>query len=183
MGTPRLPRHRDSFLLQHRDSMERKDRKKVLRSISNGMYVVTSKSADRYGTATVTWLTQSSFEPPLLVAAIRPGSSLSECLQDCRHAVVHVIGAHQQEIVQRFFSRTEVDLEAAPPTLGGLPFTLSESGIPILNDAAAYAECRLIETIDCGGDHNLVVLEVTSVSWREDFEPLTVRNSPWEYGG
>lgn len=163
--------------------MDPRDRKKVLRSISNGMYVVTSKSADGYGGATVTWLTQSSFEPPLLVAAVRPGSGLSECLEGSREAVVHVIGAHQEEIAKRFFSRPEVDLQAAPPTLGGLPFTLSESGIPILNDAAAYAECRVIETIACGGDHDLVVLEVTSVGWREDFEPLTVRDSPWEYGG
>lgn len=163
--------------------MDPKVRKQVLRSLSNGMYVVTARSSEGYGAATLTWLTQTSFEPPLLVASVRPGSGIAECLQSGHDAVVHIVGADQQDLAKRFFARVEVDADAQPPTIAGLPFELSGAGIPILAHAAAYAECRVVETIDCGGDHNLVVLEVIDATWRADLEPLTVRQSPWEYGG
>ena len=72
---------------------------------------------------------------------------------------------------------------ADPPTLAGFTYTLSEEGLPILDAAHAYACCRVEQTIDCGGDHRLVVLRVEEVGYRRDFEPLTVRRSPWQYGG
>ncbi|MCI3952948.1 MAG: hypothetical protein K0R53_2446, partial [Burkholderiales bacterium] len=36
--------------------------------LSHGVYVLTSRSAERYGAATVTWVSQASFKPPLLMA-------------------------------------------------------------------------------------------------------------------
>lgn len=163
--------------------MESSTRKKVLRSLSNGMYVVTSRSPEGHGGATLTWMTQTSFEPPLLVAGVRPDSGIAECLLSSQQAVVHILAAGQEAIAKSFFSRPEVDTDSEPPTLGGVPFAESREGLAILDDAPAYAVCRVVETIDNGGDHALVVLEVTSVEHRGDFEPMTVRLSPWEYGG
>ncbi len=163
--------------------MDPKVRRQVLRSLSNGIYVVTSRSAEGHSAATLTWMTQTSFEPPLLVAGVQPDSGIAEYLQASQRAVIHVLAAGQESIAKRFFSRPDLDMASQPPTLGGLPFTESADGLAILEDAAAYAECHVLETIDCGGDHHLVVFEVTAVEHRGDFEPLTVHHSPWEYGG
>ena len=38
--------------------------------LSHGVYVLTSRSEDRYGAATVTWVSQASFKPPLVMAAV-----------------------------------------------------------------------------------------------------------------
>ena len=162
--------------------MDPQERKRVLRLLSNGMYVVTTQRAGEPAGATVTWLTQTSFEPPLLVAGVRPGSGLSEGMQESGRAIVHVLGEGQQPVAKKFFSRPEVDNDADPPTIAGLPFEPVAAG-PLLLDVRAWAEVRVIETVDCGGDHNLVVLEVVEVGHRGEIEPLTVRSSPWEYGG
>ena len=51
--------------------MDRATGRAVLRLLSNGIYVLTSRSSDRYGAATVTWLSQASFKPPMIMMAIR----------------------------------------------------------------------------------------------------------------
>ena len=81
------------------------------------------------------------------------------------------------------FSSPQLFRWDTPPTIAGLPFTLSEAGVPILDDCNAYAECTVSEVIDHGGDHELVVLEVVDITSRDELVPLTVRASPWEYGG
>ena len=45
--------------------MDPKVRRKTLRMFSNGVYIITSGGGDRYGGATVTWVSQASFHPPL----------------------------------------------------------------------------------------------------------------------
>ena len=148
------------------------------------MYVLTVPGNEEPAAATITWVTQVSFDPPLIAMGVRPGSRVSEALQASRHATLHVVSADQQEIAKAFFSAPDIDLDAAPPTIGGQPFEPGPSG-PRLLDARAWITGRVIETIDCGGDHNLVILEVEGIgeASEDEIEPLTVRASPWSYGG
>jgi len=162
--------------------MDSKLRKQVLRLISNGMYVITSKVGDEHAAATITWLTQVSFDPPLLSVGVRPGSRISEALHASRRAVVHILGTDQRAIAKSFFVPPEVDLQGDAPTIGGHSFESTDAGARLL-DARAWMTCQVIDTLDCGGDHNLVVLEVIAVDSAGDVEPLTVQASPWTYGG
>ena len=67
--------------VRHQEAvMDARARKQTLRSLSNGMYIVTSAAGPQYGAATVTWLSQASFRPPLVMAAIRPDSNVFKCL-------------------------------------------------------------------------------------------------------
>lgn len=165
--------------------MDPKARRRVLRLISNGMYVVTSPVEDEHAAATITWMTQVSFDPPLMAMGVRPGSRISEALQASRTATIHVLAEDQQEIAKSFFAPPEIDTESQPPTIGGYAFEPAEHGARLL-DARAWITGRVIETLDCGGDHNLVVLEVDGIGeagTAGDVEPLTVQASPWSYGG
>lgn len=163
--------------------MDPKQRRRVLRLISNGMYVVTGRNGSDHVGATITWLTQSSFEPPLLVCGVRPDSSLHAGLDPGSNAIVHMLADDQKEIAQKFFTLAEVDESTTPTTINGLAFEATPAGA-LLADAGAWAVCEVRERIDCGGDHSLVVLEVVDVGERdEELAPLTVRTSPWEYGG
>lgn len=163
--------------------MSDRERKKVLRSIPNGLFVITSRDGDVYGGATITWLTQCSFDPPQLVAGVRPGSGIYECLRAGGRAVVHVLADDQVAIAGSFFSSPEVDERDGTPTLAGHPFEAGEHGVPVLSDVPAYATCEVAGIHDGGGDHHLVVLEVKATRLRREFSPLTVTDSPWEYGG
>jgi len=153
-------------------------RKRALRMLSNGMYVLTSSSGPRHGAATVTWLSQASFKPPLVMAAIRPESSVFRCLSESGVAVVHVLDRTQVGTAQRFFSPTTV----AGDTINGEPFVQRLTGAPVLRDAPAYLECVVRHTW-AAGDHTVVVMEVVDAGCRAEASPLTVAASPWEYGG
>ena len=159
--------------------MELVTRKKTLRLLSNGMYVITSRNGDQYGAATVTWRSQASFKPPLIMAAIRTESTGFRCMSVSGFAAVHVLGIHQQEMAQRFFFPTRTD----GSRINGEPFTQGVTGAPVLPNAPAHVECRVLRMLTDVGDHAVVILEVLEAECRDLVQPLTIAGSPWHYGG
>ncbi|HET7766815.1 MAG TPA: flavin reductase family protein [Burkholderiales bacterium] len=159
--------------------MDEKLKQKALRLLSNGVYVLTSRSADRYGAATVTWVSQASFRPPLVMAAVRRESNVFECLAESGHAVLHVVGSRQQEIARRFFFPTH----AVCGTINGEAFMEGRTASPVLPSLPAYVECRLERIVDTEGDHAVVILRVVEADCREKVRPLTMADTPWRYGG
>lgn len=153
-------------------------RKQTLRSLSNGMYIVTSSAGSRHGAATITWLSQASFAPPLVMAAIRPESTVFQCLSESGIAAIHVLDENQQDLALRFFRHTQV----VGDTINGEPFAAGSTGAPILTNAPAYVECRVRRLIRMG-DHAVVIFEVVEADCRRPLQPLTVAASPWRYGG
>jgi flavin reductase (DIM6/NTAB) family NADH-FMN oxidoreductase RutF len=153
-------------------------RKQTLRMLSNGLYVLTSCSGDRYGAATVSWLSQASFKPPLLMAAVRPDSNVFKCLSESGVAAVHILGRDQQEMAQKFFAPTRV----CGDTLNGEPFVHGATQAPVLTNARAYCECLVRHSCSLG-DHTVVLMEVVAAECRAVTSPLTVAASPWQYGG
>jgi flavin reductase (DIM6/NTAB) family NADH-FMN oxidoreductase RutF len=146
---------------------------------TNGVYVMTSRSEDRYGGATVTWVSQASFRPPLIMAAIRKDSNVFSCLQESGLAAIHVLASTQRDVAQRFFTPTRVD----DGQMNGEPLTEGKTSVPLLQNAPAYVECQVRRIIDDVGDHALVILEVLEAECRQQTRPMTIAESPWQYGG
>ena len=57
--------------------MDEAAKKTALRMIPYGMFVLTTKSSDgkAVGAATVNWITQTSFAPPLIAVGVKADSS------------------------------------------------------------------------------------------------------------
>ena len=159
--------------------MDPKTKQKVLRLLTNGMYILTSRSADRFGAGTITWVSQASFKPPLLMVALRKDGSAYQCVVESRAAILHVLDSGQQMIAQKFFAATE----ESQGLLNGEPYFEGTNGSPVLENLGAYVECKALEILSTPGDHAIVVLEVLDAVLRKDVEPLTVTGSPWQYGG
>ena len=73
--------------------MDVKSRRDTLRMFTNSVYVMTSRTADRYGGATVTWVSQASFRPPLLMVAIRKDSNVFRCVSESGLAAIPVLAS------------------------------------------------------------------------------------------
>lgn len=159
--------------------MDPKTKQKTLRLLSNGMYVLTSRHGSRPAAATVTWVSQASFKPPLIMAAVRRDSTLFSCLRESRVAALHILDRRQKHLAQKFFTRARAN--AAP--LNGEPFSEGKTCAPILRDLPAYLECKVVHIHEDHGDHAIVVLEVVDAALHRPVHPLTVADSPWEYGG
>jgi len=159
--------------------MDAKAKQTALRLLSNGVYILTSRSNDRYGAATVTWVSQASFKPPLIMAAVRRESKVFQCLEESGYAVLHIVGDRQQEIARRFFFPTH----AVCGTINGEAFMEGRTAAPVLPNLPAHIECELERIVDTEGDHAVVILRAIEADCRERVRPLTMADTPWKYGG
>ncbi|HTM50349.1 MAG TPA: flavin reductase family protein [Bryobacteraceae bacterium] len=159
--------------------MDPQVRRKTLRMFSNGVYIITSAAGGRFGGATVTWVSQASFQPPLLMAAIRKQSNVFECLRESHAAAIHLVAWDQKDVAQKFFTPTKVENGC----MNVEPFRLGRTSAPILENAPAYVECRVRRIYEEVGDHAIVILEVIEAECLHSVRPLTIAESPWEYGG
>jgi flavin reductase (DIM6/NTAB) family NADH-FMN oxidoreductase RutF len=153
-------------------------RKKALRGLTYGLYVVTSRSGEECAASTVTWLAQCSLEPPLVMAGIQQESTLHAAIRASQAFAVHIVGKSQKQLAMSFFKTTRREGD----TLNGYRFASGETGAPVLADAPAWFECRVVEALQ-RGDHTVFVAEVVAAGARSDEEPLTLREAGFSYGG
>jgi flavin reductase (DIM6/NTAB) family NADH-FMN oxidoreductase RutF len=158
--------------------MDANTKKKVLRLIPYGLFVATSRADQKLGAGTINWVTQTSFTPPLVVVAIQLDSSLHEVIAASRVFALHVLGKNQKELAMAFFKGAQPDGD----TLNGYRIKNGATGAPILLDAPAWFECRVVDEIR-RGDHTIFVGEVVEAGSRRDEEPLTLRDTGFFYGG
>ncbi len=85
--------------------MDPQQKKKALRMVSYGLYVVTATAGGKYAAGTVTWLSQCSFAPPLIMAGIRRDSELYKMIKSSRAFAVHIVGKGQKKLATTFFQR------------------------------------------------------------------------------
>jgi flavin reductase (DIM6/NTAB) family NADH-FMN oxidoreductase RutF len=132
-------------------------KKTALRMIPYGIYVLTAEGSDgSVAAATVNWVTQASFSPPLVAIGVKTDSGAHAIIKDTKVFALNVLGKGQQGLAFNFFKSHERDGDS----IGGEPFTKSPAGAPVLNKAPAWVECKLVDTIE-RGDHSIFVGEVT----------------------
>ena len=158
--------------------MDPQQKKKALRMVSYGLYVATAHAGGKYAAGTVTWLSQCSFEPPLVMAGIRRDSALYRIIKTSHAFAMHIVGKSQKKLATTFFKAAEVEGDK----LSGYHFEAGKTGAPVLTDAVAWFECRVVDEVK-RGDHTVLVAEVVAAGVRREEEPLTVRAAGFAYGG
>jgi flavin reductase (DIM6/NTAB) family NADH-FMN oxidoreductase RutF len=153
----------------------------ALRLLSSGLYVLTASSADTIHAAAVSWVSQASFEPPLVLVALRRNSHLAHAVRKGHRFALNILDSDQMTLAEPFLG--SVALPADQPTLAGLAFRSSPAHCPLLTDALGWLECRLAAEPPSPGDHCLLLGEVTGAGVRRAGAPLTLFDTPWSYGG
>lgn len=125
----------------------------ALSQFATGVTIITTR--DEHGE--FFGLTASSFNsvsltPPLVLWSLSQNARSLPFFTSNSHYVINVLSAEQASLAERFASRIENRFE-------GVPYDLSETGLPILSGSAAWFECynrsRYPE-----GDHVIFVGEV-----------------------
>jgi flavin reductase (DIM6/NTAB) family NADH-FMN oxidoreductase RutF len=73
-------------------------------------------------------------------------------------------------------------MERVGNKFGDIAFKLSGNGCPILEQALAYFECRVVDKIE-RGDHTVFVAEVIDAGVQREGQPLTLAETGFKYGG
>jgi flavin reductase (DIM6/NTAB) family NADH-FMN oxidoreductase RutF len=135
--------------------MDTDAKKTALRMIPYGLYVLTAKSGSQTAAATVNWVTQGSFDPPLVVVGVKKDSGTFAVVSESGSFALNVLGKGQNDAAFGFFKPVEPEGDK----LGGLTFKEGTTGAPIFTETPAFIECKVTDTVD-RGDHAIIVGEV-----------------------
>ena len=158
--------------------MNEEAKKKVLRSIPYGLYVIGVVHEGVHHAFTGSWLSQCSMKPPRIMLGVRQGTHSLELLKKGQVFSVNFLAKRDVKVLEKFFKPTPADGNR----FGDLTYTAKETGAPILDKAISYLECRLVNTFD-SGDHLTIIGEVVAAEVISDQPPLIMSDTPWHYGG
>ena len=157
--------------------------KDALNMLPYGFYAIGSKSDDDVNIMVVNWLMQSSFSPRQVTFALSKTAHTHQVISDGKVFSVNIFNVADEEIIKGFTKSRAKN----PDKVADANFTPgSETGCPIIEGAAAYLECKVINMVDSGGDHDLVVGEVVGAGVTKEGEPaetLKLFDIGWSYAG
>ena len=154
--------------------------KQILEHFTYGLYALTMKrESDEHG-VTANWVSQASFDPPMVVVAVESRSKMIEMIRDAHHFALSVFHEGQRDLADKLGRGSA----GASPKLRGIKTKPGPiSAAPVLAEALGWVECRVVATLP-SGDHTLVLGEVVEAGVEhEGKRPLTLQESGLKYSG
>ena len=155
-------------------------KKTLLRKIPHGLFIcgVKDQQKDEVNGFTASWVTQGSFNPPLVVMAVRAEGSSHQIIKDTNKFSLNILKSDQKDLAAVFF-KPQVALGSR---FESVEFNLGELGLPILKDSVGGVECEIIGDV-MHGDHTVFVGEVKTAYLNQDVDSLNLDSTGWNYGG
>jgi 3-hydroxy-9,10-secoandrosta-1,3,5(10)-triene-9,17-dione monooxygenase reductase component len=131
---------------------------RALGRIPSGVFVLTAGDGGVGSVAMLaSWVQQVGFAPPMVSVAMAKGRPAGEAVKREQRFGLSVLG-EKDHLLMKKYAR---GVAAGDPAFAGVAVRTSGGGVAHLADALAYLECRLVRACDFGGDHELLVGEVT----------------------
>jgi flavin reductase (DIM6/NTAB) family NADH-FMN oxidoreductase RutF len=149
---------------------------KTLGTMTYGIYALTTAHEEQINAMIATWVSQVSYDPPLIAIAVHPNRFTHELIEKSGFFAMHVLNKTQKNLVTRFMG---TDPEAK---FTGIDWQPGKTGCPILKDCAAWFECKLTDHVQ-PGNHTLFFGEVVDALMVSDEAVLTTRDYRGQYIG
>ena len=150
--------------------MNTSDFSDVLAKIPYGVSVVTMGrgGAKVENGLTISWMSQVSFNPPMLMIAVDKLHYSVDLLRSTKNFCVNLLGADQAALAGRFAKQATT----GDDKLTDVPQRPSERGAAILTDSVAYFDCEVTSLVEAG-DHLVVIGQIEDAAVLSDRAPLT----------
>lgn len=158
--------------------MDESAKKAALRLFTYGLYAVTTGTSEEVGAFTANWLSQVSFDPPLVVVSVENDSFSLPLIQRTGHFAVNVFSDDQRELSGRLGKPHS----RVPDKAQELRLAPGETGCPLWLDGLASVECQVEGQLPAG-DSTLVLGRVVNVVVHREGEPLTMRAAGFKHAG
>lgn len=174
-GNLRRIRKFDEMRTEH---MDPNIKKQALRTFTYGLYAVSCVDGDEVNIFTVNWLSQVSFEPPLLAVSIEHVTKSLPMILHSGILTVNVLRAGQRELAGKLGKSALKQ----PDKLAGIAYDIGANGCPILRDALAWVACEVRNTVEAG-DSTLIVAEVVDAGMLAEGPSLTMSEAGFRHAG
>jgi flavin reductase (DIM6/NTAB) family NADH-FMN oxidoreductase RutF len=153
-------------------------KKQVLRTFTYGLYAVSCADEGEVNIFTANWLTQVSFDPPLLAVSVENISKSLPMILHSRLFTVNVLRSGERELAGQL-GKSALQ---RPDKLAHIAFHLGANFCPILDNALAWVNCEVRHTVEAG-DSTLIVAEVVDVGMLGEGQPLTMAEAGFRHAG
>lgn len=152
-----------------RAAQQREDRKLALRMIPYGVFVATAidPSTGEAAALTVHWVTQTSFEPCLIMASLQADHSLLRLIRATNRFAINMLGKEDREEAFAFSRPSALtgSLQDGTAAMAGFGVMWGRHATLLLLRAVAVLECET-RAVLAAGDHHPVIAEVIDVHVR-----------------
>ncbi len=154
-------------------------KKTILRTIPYGLYILGVSHAGEDSAACINWVTQTSFDPPLVVMGVKKDSGAYALLKKSGKFALSFLESGQKDLAFAFFKPTTVEANH----INGYEFERGAiSAAPVISATPAFIEGTYVGEVDMG-DHSCVVGLVTDAVLKRDYQILTLKECGVNYGG
>ncbi len=150
----------------------------ALAALTTGIYVLTVRADGVQHGMSSSWATQVSGDPVLLMAAVDQQHFTHQMILSSGAFALNIVGAQGKHLEDYFYSAQA----RRPDNLAPFVLEAGATGTPLLCDALASLDCRLVSA-HAAGDHTLFVGAVVEARVRTADRPLTSRELPYIYLG
>ncbi len=158
--------------------MDQSLKKQVLRTFTYGLYAVSSSNAGEVNIFTANWITQISFDPPLVAISIENTSKSLPMILQSRKCTINVLRSGDRDLAGKL-GKSAIQ---HPDKLTDISFHLGNNGCPIIDGALAWVACEIQNTAEAG-DSTLVIAEVVDVAMMAEGQPLTMAEAGFRHAG
>jgi flavin reductase (DIM6/NTAB) family NADH-FMN oxidoreductase RutF len=144
----------------------------ALSKLTYGIYVLTTFQGSRVNGMIASWVSQVSYDPPLVMVAVHQNRYSHHLLTETGCFALHILSRNQTDLLKRFKGP---DPEAK---FESIQWVKGKLGCPIIDPCIAYMECE-VRTTYRPGNHTLFVGEIRDARVLLDEEPLNTM----DYGG
>jgi flavin reductase (DIM6/NTAB) family NADH-FMN oxidoreductase RutF len=120
----------------------------ALGKMTYGIYVLTTFYKEEINGMIASWVSQVSYDPPLIMVAIHPNRYSHYLIEQSGCFALHLLAKRQHDFLTRFKG---LDPQGKFSTI---QWVKGKTGCPILKDCAAYLECE-VKTAYRPGNHTL----------------------------
>ena len=158
--------------------MDDKAKKQALLMIPYGLQVLGAAHGGTATVATVNWVTQASFNPPLVVVGVKKDSGSHAIIKESKKFALSMLASGQKGIAGAFFRH----VEPKDGKFGDFAYETGKNGAPIVSDAPAAVECEVVGFYELG-DHSTVVGKVTEGHLKRETKIMLLSETGFNYGG
>ncbi|MBW1917678.1 MAG: flavin reductase [Deltaproteobacteria bacterium] len=127
----------------------------VFSAITQGVCVLTSRDGNKVNGMTAAWVAQVSFKPLLIMVSVAFTRYSHELIKKSGIFALNVLTTEQVDLGKRFGYKSGRRVDK----FAGLSYDTAVTGAPILPEAYAYLDLKLVHTYPAG-DHDLFIGEV-----------------------
>ncbi len=150
----------------------------ALGRIASGLFIVTARRGETESGILASWVQQCSFDPPQVSMCLHQGRDINDWLDVGSRFSVNILEDDgSTDLIVHFGRGFGID----EPAFEGLEVERPDGAAPVLKDALAYLDCRVVSR-NAVGDHELFIGRVTAGATHGDGKPMIhVRKSGLHY--